>query len=134
MKATFNDFLKENPNCSKFANNPDAIAIFNILSKEENIIAMIDASNAGKPALSACVSEVESFFDNSNNPTIDLRDGFTRTVIGRMVKSILAPFGYEPSIQKDLPKATPAKYFTSASCYEKTDTASMRIVRTIEEI
>ncbi|MBC7075291.1 MAG: hypothetical protein H5T98_04330 [Syntrophomonadaceae bacterium] len=134
MKATFNDFLKENPNCSKFANNSDAIAIFNILSKEKNIIAMIDASDAGKPALSACVNEVESFFENSNNPTIDLRDGFTRTVIGRMVKSILAPFGYEPSIQKDLPKAISAKYFTSASCYEKTGTASMRIVRTIEEI
>lgn len=134
MKATFNDFLSENPNCSKFAGNTDALYIFDLLSKDESIINMVDASEAGKPALSACVKEIEEFFDNQQNPSVDLTDGFTRTAIGRMVKTILAPFGYEPTVQKDLPKAVRGKYFTSASCYEKTGTASMRIVRTIEEV
>ena len=134
MKATFNDFLAENPNCSKYQGNPDAIAIFDLLSKDENIIGMIDASEAGQPALSACVHEIEDYFDSHPNPAIDLNDGFTRTAIGRMIKSILAPFGYEVTVQKDLPKATKGKYFTSASCYEKSGAATMKVIRTIAEI
>jgi len=134
MKATFNDFLAENPNCSKYNGNPDAITIFDMLSKDENIISMIDASEAGKPALSACVDEIEAFFDSQQNPTLDLTDGFTRTVVGRMIKTILAPFGYEVTVQKDLPKASKGKYFTSASCYTKSGTATMKVVRTIAEV
>lgn len=134
MKAKFNDFLTENPNCSKFDGNPDAITIFDLLSKNENIIAMIDASEAGKPALSACVDKTEAYFDSLTSPTLDLNDGFTRTVIGRMVKTILNPFGYEVTVQKDLPKASRGKYFTSASCYAKTGSATMNVIRTIAEI
>lgn len=134
MKATFSDFLAENPNCSKFDGNPDAIAIFNLLSIDENIISMIDASEAGKPALSACVDEIEALYDSLPNPTLDLKDGFTRTAVGRMVKTILAPFGYEVTVQKDLPKASKGKYFTSASCYTKSGTSTMKVIRTIAEV
>lgn len=134
MKATFDDFIAENPNCSKFKGDPDAISVFDILSKDENIISMIDVSEAGKPALTACVKEIETFFENQNNPTFDLTDGFTRTAAGRMIKTVLAPFGYEVTVQKDLPKASDAKYFTSASCYEKSGTATMKVVRTIAEV
>jgi len=134
MKAAFSDFLADNPNCSKYDGNPDAIAIFDILSKDENIIAMIDASEAGKPALSACVEEIEAFFDNQTNSTIDLNDGFTRTAIGRMIKTILAPFGYQVTVQKDLPKSSRGKYFTSASCYTKSGPATMKVIRTIAEV
>lgn len=133
MKATFNDFLKEHPVCSKYSNNADALRIFDLLSQDQNIISMVDASEAGKPALSACVNVVEDFFDNKKDPTIDLKDDFTRTVIGRMVKTILDPFGYEPTVQKDFSKAIGAKYFKSASCYKKTGNPSMCVVRTIEE-
>lgn len=133
MKATFNDFLTDNPNCSKYNGNADAITVFDILSKDENIIGMIDASEAGKPALSACVSEIEAWFDNQPSPSIDFNDGFTRTAVGRMVKSILEPFGYKVTVQKDLPKASKGKYFTSASCYEKSGIATMKVVRTIAE-
>lgn len=134
MKATFSDFLADNPNCSKFDGDPDAMAIFDLLSKDDSIIGMIDASEAGKPALSACVDEIETFFDNQQNPTVDLNDGFTRTVVGRMIKSVLAPFGYEVTVQKNLPKASKAKYFTSASCYEKTGTATMKVIRTVVKV
>lgn len=92
MKATFNDFLNENPNCSKFAGNPDAIAIFGLLSKDEKIIMMIDASEASKPALTPCVSELEAFYDSLESPQVDFTDGFTHTAVGRMVKTILSPF------------------------------------------
>ena len=134
MKATFNDFLAENPNCSKYDGNPDAIAIFDLLSKDENIIGMIDASEAGKPALSACVDEIEAFFSNQQNPTFFLTDDFTRQAVGRMIKTILAPFGYEVTVQKDLPKALKGKYFTSASCYTKSGTPTMKVIRTITEV
>ena len=133
MKATFTDFIAENLNCTKYADNTDAQHIFELLSKDDSIISMVDASESGKPALSPCVNIVEDYFDNQKAPTFDLKDGFTRTVVGRMVKTILAPFGYEPSVQKDLPKAIGARYFTSASCYVKTGIASMRIVKTIVE-
>jgi len=131
MNITFDGFLRENPNCSKYATYPDAVAVFELLSEERNIIAMIDASEGGKPALSACVFELESFFDALQNPTIDFNDTFTRTVVGRMIKSILAPFGYEVTQQKDLPKAARGKYFTSASCYAKTGAATLEVARRI---
>jgi len=134
MKTTFKEFLAANPNCSKYGGNTDAISLFDILSKDENIISMIDASEAGKPGLSACVSEIETWFDNQTNPTIDFTDSFTRTVVGRMVKSILDPFGYQVTVQKDLPKTSKGKYFASASCYEKSGIASMKVVRTISEV
>lgn len=134
MKATFNDFIAENPNCSKFDGNPDAIAIFDLLSKDDSIIAMIDISEAGKPALTARAIEVEAYYDNLSNPAIDLKDGFTRTVVGRMIKTILNPFGYEVTVQKNLPKASKGEYFTSASCYAKTGTATMKVIRIIAEV
>lgn len=132
MKATFNDFVQDNPNCSKFHTDPAAISIFNLLSQDANIIAMIDASEAGKPALSACVSNVETYA--RSNQKIDLNDGFTRTVIGRMIKTILKPFGYEVDKPKNLPKSSGATYFTSASCYKMTGNATMKVIRTIVPI
>lgn len=76
----------------------------------------------------------EDFYDSLSVPTINLNDGFTRTAIGRMIKTVLAPFGYQVTVQKDLPKASKGKYFTSASCYKKTGTATMKVIRIIVDI
>ena len=134
MKATYNDFLLFNPNCSGFETNNDAKKIFEFLSLDENIIKMIESADQGKPALAGCVFELENFFDTMNSNEIDFRDGFTRTVIGRMVKVILEPFGYQVTKQKDFTKTKKGKYFTSASCYSLTGKATMHIVKIIEEI
>ncbi len=134
MKATINDFFNEHSNCSKFIGNSHANSVFELLSRDDNIISMIDACESSKPALAPCVTELESFYDSLNTPLIDFTDGFTRTAVGRMVKTILKPFGYEVTIQKDLPKAFKGKYFTSASCYAKTGIATMQVSRTIIEI
>lgn len=40
MNTTYQDFIWENPNCSKYAENPTAQAIFELLSQEEAIEAM----------------------------------------------------------------------------------------------
>ena len=87
MKTTFEQFIAANPTCGKFKDNADARRIFNIISWRENILKMMDMSEFGKPALAGCVKEIEEFCDSDNNKSIDLRDDFTRKMIGRMVKS-----------------------------------------------
>lgn len=100
---------------------------------------MIAFSEQGKPALAGCVLELEAFYDALPHAVIDFTDAFTRTVVGRMVKSILVPFGYGVEGRKDFPKDKKGKYFTSASCYSQKDpvlrqAATMRIVKRVEEI
>ena len=134
MKATYNDFIFSNPNCSGFAAKKDAQSVFDFLNRDENIIKMIEYADQGKPALAGCVFELEAFYEAMNSHEIDFKDGFTRTVVGRMVKNILEPFGYLVTKQKDFTKSRKGKYFTSASCYALEGTASMRIVKRVEAI
>jgi len=134
MKATYTDFISANLNCSNYENNLDAQKIFDFLNNDENIIKMIDFAEQGRPALAGCVFELENYFDSMVNPSIDLNDGFTRTVVGRMVKTIIEPFGYRVTKQKDFTKNRKGKYFTSASCYALTAPASMQIIKIVAEI
>lgn len=130
MKTTFSDFLLDSPMCSSLKNNEDASAVFNILSKDENIIAMIEMSDLGKPALAACIGEVEQYYDSRKFSTFDLKEGFYKQSVGRMVKSIVAPFGYEPATQKRMS----TKYFSSAASYRKTKPATLKIKKEIVKI
>lgn len=138
MKAVFADFIHNAPNYNKFENNPQARYIFeSILSDDSNIIAMIDVSESGKPALCACLEQVEEYYLKQQiallDPDLfDLRDNFTKQALGTMVKVVLEPFGYKPSTQKNIPKKYQAKYVKSAMTYEKTGAASMKVVRRIE--
>lgn len=138
MLATLKEFFEENPNCKKFINSKEFQYIFNeILSKEENIIAMIDANESGKPALYACVFQVEKYYNSLSNPSIDLNDNFTRQAIGRAVKTILRPFGYEVKGQRDFPTNSQnpkPKYITSGTLYELKGNATMAIKKAIVEL
>lgn len=134
MKATFNDFLQQNPNCTKYKSNPDAISLFNFLNTDQHVLQMLDYADRGKPALAGCIEEMESFFDALPLPTMDMKDPFTRTVVGRMVKAILAPFGYRPTIQKSFPKGCCSRYFSTASCYAPGGPASLKVVKRIEPV
>jgi len=135
MKSTFNNFIQDSPKYKKFDGNADAIHIFNnIISKDETIIAMIDISEAGKPALCACLLDIEDYYANQTHPVFDLTDNFTKQALGAMVKTVLKPFGYEPKSQKDIPRSYNAQYVTSASTYAETGPATMRVVKRIEQI
>ncbi len=134
MKAVYEDFIAANLNCSNYDTNADARKIFDFLNQDENIIKMVEFAEQGKPALAGCIFELEDYFDQMQNPTIDFSDGFTRTVVGRMVKTILEPFGYCVTKQKDFTKNKKGKYFTSASCYAMTGPATMQIVKAVAEI
>ena len=135
MKATFDDFIAQNPNFKKFANDEDMQNIFEFLSQDYIIIQLVDASEAGKPALSPVAKNVEHFFADTSKPhenTLD--DSFTKQAVGLMVKTILGPFGYAVWKQKDLPKCSRCTKFQSASVYrrDETKTATLRVVKHIE--
>lgn len=135
MKATYSDFIADNRNCSNFELNTDATRIFDFLNQDEIIIKMAEYADQNKPALAGCVLELEQFYDEMENPSVDFNDGFTRTVVGRMIKSILKPFGYSVGKQKDFPKNSKSRYFTSASCYIlNPNDATMRIVKRVEAV
>ena len=137
MLATFEDFIKQNPNCKKFENDDDMQNIFSFLSTDYVLIQLIDASEAGKPALSPVVENVEHFFmDLTKEHTYSLDDNFTKQAVGLMVKTILEPFGYVVWKQKDLPKKSRATKFQSASTYrfEPLARRTMKVVKRIEEI
>jgi hypothetical protein len=137
MLATFNDFLAQNPNCKKFADDEDMLYVFNFLSQDFILTQMIDASDAGRPAITPVVTNIEHFFiEPGREHPNTLDDNFTKQAVGLMVKTILAPFGYVVWKQKDLPKSSRAEKFQSASAYRFNHFAprSMRVVKRIEEI
>ena len=134
MKATYQDFLADNRNCAGFADNVEAIALFDFMNQDEQLIAMVESCEAGNPALAGCVEAVEAFYEKMQQPTIDLKDDFTRRTVGRMVKTIIEPFGYVPNGHRKLTKNCNARYFTSASLYACTGHATMRVVKRIEYI
>lgn len=136
MKSTFDDFLAQNPNCSKFRGDADAMLIFDFLSRDSNIIQMIEASDSGKPALAPLAKNIEQILDGIKNPSISFDDNFTKQAVGMMVKCILSPFAYIVLTQKDLPKSAGAKKFKSASVYyyDPNKNPSMRVTKRIEEL
>jgi hypothetical protein len=137
MLATFSDFIAQNPNCKKFENDDDMQNIFYFLSQDLILLQLIDASEAGKPALAPIVTNVEHFFtEPGKTHTNSLDDNFTKQAVGLMVKTILEPFGYVVSKQKDLPKSARATKFQSASTYRFDHFAprTMRVVKYIEAV
>ena len=137
MLATYEDFIRQNPNCKKFENDEVMQDIFDFLSREYVLTQLIDASEAGRPALTPVVESVEHFFmDRTKEYTHTLDDNFTKQAVGLMVKTILEPFGYVVWKQKDLPKKSRATKFSSASAYRFDEFAprTMRVAKRIEEL
>ena len=105
MKATFNDFITNAPNYKKYDGDATAIYIFeNILSRDENIIAMIDTSESGKPALSACITEVENYFLSLNNSFFDLNDDFAKQLSEGWSKLYWSPLDICLNLKKICPR------------------------------
>lgn len=137
MLATYDDFLSQNPNCKKFTDDEDMIYAFNFLSQDFIITQLLEASEAGRPAITPIVENIEHIFaDLSKEHANTLDDNFTKQAVGLMIKTILAPFGYTVWKQKDLPKNSRATKFQSASVYRYDHAAprSLRVVKRIEEI
>ena len=126
MKATFNDFITQNPTWKDFSENVDAEIIFSILSRPASIDSMVSAISGEKPALAPCVITIEELLENIPNTTMPIGRDRTRQAVGLMVKTILEPYGYEPirdasgdSKTKPLPDESRARYFKEAAVYKK---------------
>lgn len=135
MKATYQDYRNENPRCANLG-GATAPAVFDLLSQDANIIAMIDASEQGKPALTPCVQQIEDFLLSRADPDFDVTQHKVRQAVGCMVKTILRPFGYRwLKRENHLPKGTD-RYFAGASRYSLSapEEATMKVVKQIEEI
>jgi len=136
-KATYDDFLVQNPNCKKFTSDEDMIYTFYMLSQDIFLVQLLEASDFGKPAISPIVTNIEHVFSDPNKKHANtLDDNFTKQAVGLMVKTILEPFGYTVWKQKDLPKNSRAEKFQTASVYRRDiiKTATMRVRKTIEEV
>ena len=139
MKATYRDFLEENKVCSGLTNNQDAKEVFEKLSKDENIILMLELSEQNQPALSACVAEIEEWHDSKvtnafSFKNTDPKGNFNKNAVGRMVKTILAPFGYVTNGRKAIAQKYESRYFSSATCYKKEKLARLMVKKVIVEV
>ncbi len=115
-KATFEDFVQEKFIGHELVNNPDARKIFDMLNDDANISKAIELTEAGQPALLASVDQIENFFeDNRDTTTFRLDEPRNCQLIGRMQKTILRAFGYQPVANKPMQTL----YFHSAMTYKK---------------
>ena len=129
-KADFATACKKYKIPEALSSNQDFEDIFDILNRDDSIIAAICKCKEKKPALSACAKEIEKFC-TPPTCTIDLANEKTRQCIGLLQKAVLEPFGYQPTKQKHLYKL---KFFKSASCYEPTGTPSLKIIIEIHDV
>jgi len=134
MKASFEEYLEENPNCKKFTDNTGAIAVFSFLSDDSNITKMVASSEGGRPALLGCLRELEDFYDGLNERSFSFEDKFVRNSVGRMVATIMAPFGYIPVGQVNFSQTNKGRYFSSANRYEKKGVAHLQVIRKVERV
>ena len=129
-KATWENFLKEKLISKDLAENSAAKKIFDFLNEDEQIFKAILMSKLNKPALLANVEDLEKFADeNGLNEEFNLAEDFNRMTVGRMVRTILEPFGWVP-IQGSQ-KNFKAKYFKSASCYEFVEEKAEMVAKVI---
>jgi len=122
----FQNLLESYPKYSKFEHNPIALNIFALLSKLESIQNMIYASEADKPALSACISQIENLYGTQK--IFNLTDDFTKQSVGAMVKIVLEPLGYEPYKQKKFQKGL-SVFVKSASVYHLSRSPRLKLVQ-----
>ncbi len=135
MNANFIDFIDQNPNCTKFLGDREMLKTFEFLSEDSNIITMIDASEEGTPALLPLAAGVEQIFADAGRKDM-LEIDFSKQSIGKMVKTILEPFGYLVNKKITFPENTDAKQFKSASTYtfEPKANRSMEVVKIVRAI
>lgn len=108
--------------------NLDTKEMMEFLSSPESVNKMIVASDMKLPALSPVVKELETRFGNCKEAPLN-HDGpnhnaKNRQNVGRMVKFIMAQYGYVPtdgglSENARIPKNAGSKYFSTGAVYEK---------------
>lgn len=81
------------------------------LSSPDCVWVMVQASEAGKPALSGVVKELENRFEDR----FDFHNPTNRRMIGSMIKEIIYDFGFRRTSQRLVSNSS---YFSTASVYK----------------
>lgn len=117
--------------------------VMDFLIKPESVFKMIIASEMGLPVLTLIGKELEKKFDeHSNFPVVYLgndKNPTARQNVGRMVKVVMAQYGYTPvdgglSEQARIPAVSGTDYFSTSGIYKKTDEAKLEIKVSSEEV
>ena len=116
--------------------NVDTRAIMDFLSLPESVNKMIIASEMGLPAITPIVKELEDRFENSRLSPLHHQgknqNAVHRQNVGRMIKFVMAQFGYVPvdgglSERARIPKFAQSKHFSTAAIYAKKEDARYKI-------
>lgn len=130
----FKSFISSFSTNSCVADNAVAEYVYSeIIWNETNRIKMADLSDAKKPALIACASQIEDYCKKNNN-ALDLTNDTVKQTIGRMIAESLAPLGYTKITQTRIPKVLNLEYFVSSSVFEYTGDETQKIVKKIVNI
>ena len=126
MKTSFRQFLQQAKRYKNKCESTEAEFLYeHILSRDQTITQMIHLSDLNKPALLACIDEIEEYCTSLDVEIFDIQKTFYRQAIGRMVKSILQPFGYIKYGEKRLHKRL-GGVIKSASTYKKQTVGYLR--------
>lgn len=116
--------------------NADTRAIMDFLSLPESVNKMTIASEMGLPAITPIVKELEDRFENSELSPLHHQgknqNAVHRQNVGRMIKFVMAQFGYVPvdgglSERARIPKFAQSKHFSTAAIYAKKEDPKYRI-------
>ncbi|WFR58253.1 hypothetical protein QA584_04075 [Anaerocolumna sp. AGMB13025] len=130
------DFMKKTKMLDVNGGKAGVEEVMNFLVKPESVFKMIIASEMDLPVLTLIGAELERKFDaHSNFPVIYLgndKNPTARQNVGRMVKVVMAQYGYTPvdgglSEQARIPAISGTDYFSTSGIYKKTDEAKLEI-------
>ena len=116
--------------------NSDTRAIMDFISLPESVNRMIIASEMGLPAITPIVKELEKKFENSKLSPLHHegknQNAVHRQNVGRMIKFVMAQFGYIPvdgglSERARIPKFAESKHFSTAAIYAKKQNGKYQI-------
>lgn len=116
--------------------NSDTRAIMDFISLPESVNKMIIASEMGLPAITPIVKELENKFEDSKLSPLHHegknQNAVHRQNVGRMIKFVMAQFGYIPvdgglSERARIPKFAESKHFSTAAIYAKKQNAKYEI-------
>ncbi len=124
---TLERFTEWYPRYREAFKDPVSQELYQYLASPHNIYAMSQACEAGKPALSGVVKELEKKFSGR----FDFDNPMNRRMIGSMIKEIIHDFGYRRKGQR---LVSNSNYFSTASYYEWVEEQAKKTVCGLFEI
>lgn len=116
--------------------------VMDYLVEPTTVHKMIIASEMELPVLTLIAKELEQRFDETSNfPVVVIDDNKNATAkqnVGRMIKFVMAQYGYTPILagtnRMRIPAVSGSKYFTTSGIYKRTEEAKYKISIESKEI